>query len=237
MGFLDSGGLGIGGKMLGGMFGDSDDGSDAIAAAMEQARALENKRFNQYRSDVSPYMSTGRDALSGYSAQLGIGDGPLFDVTQLPGYQSALEQGLSAVNQGAAGANMLMSGDRLKALQGEGQRVFGDYYSDYMNRLQGLQQQGLGAAQSLGSTGVQSALGVGNMMMGTGRNLAEIERQNQANKMGTLNSLLGAGATIGGAIAGGPVGAQMGSALSSKLFDRPLSTEEALANAPRAWEG
>ena len=217
--------------------GGGDDGSDEILRQLARAEELESRRLNQYRSDVSPYMSTGRDALSGYSAQLGIGDGPLFDVTQLPGYQSALEQGLSAVNQGAAGANMLMSGDRLKALQGEGQRVFGDYYSDYMNRLQGLQQQGLGAAQALGSTGVQSALGVGNMMMGAGRNLAEIERQNQANKMGTLNSLLGAGATIGGAIAGGPVGAQMGSALSSKLFDRPLSTEEALANAPWAWEG
>ena len=218
--------------------GGGDDGSDEILRQLARAEELESRRLNQYRSDVSPYMSTGRDALSGYAAQLGIGDGPLFDVTQLPGYQTALEQGLSAVNQGAAGANMLMSGDRLKALQGEGQRVFGDYYSDYMNRLQGLQQQGLGAAQALGSTGVQSALGVGNMMMGAGRNLAEIERQNQANKMGTLNSLLGAGATIGGAIAGGPVGAQMGSALSSKLGgDRPLSTEQALANAPWAWEG
>lgn len=98
------------------------------------------------------YMEGGNTAMEQMMAQMGLSDQRAFDVTTLPGYQQSMNQAISAVNQGAASEGMLHSGERLKSLQQAGQSVFGNYYENYMNRLMGLSQQGLGAASSAQNT-------------------------------------------------------------------------------------
>lgn len=106
----------------------------------------------QSATPFQPYTQAGQSAMQQLMAQMGMGDGTqAFDVTQLPGYQQAQKQGMNAVNQGAASAGMLNSGERMKSLQQSGMSVFGDYYNNYMNRLMGITQQGQSAATSAAS--------------------------------------------------------------------------------------
>ncbi len=128
---------------------------------MEDQLAFQMKVYNESKKNYQPYLQAGRTALDQYMSQLGLGDKPAYDVSQLPGYQMALQKGLGAVNQGAAGSGMLMSGERMKGLQTEGQSVFGRYYDDYMGRLSGMQGQGFDATQSLAnfSSGMASQMG------------------------------------------------------------------------------
>jgi len=125
-----------------------------MAGIQRQAKAINAEAA----AGLSPYLTGGNQAALQFQAQMGLGDPSVqaFDVTQLPGYQQSLNQGMSAVNQGAASSGMLNSGERLKSLQQAGQSVFGDYYNNYMNRLQGLQSQGLSAQNALTGTQVSN---------------------------------------------------------------------------------
>lgn len=176
------------------MFGGGDDGMDDMMALIARNTKAAEK-------DYSPYLTGGQSAQEQMMAQLGLG-GPAtaFDVTQLPGYQNALKQGLAGVNQGGAGAGMLMSGDRLKGLQSEGQNIFGDYYNNYLNRLTGMSNQGFSAAGNLAN------IRTGGMTQQLG-----LMQQQQAQKGDMMSDMLGLAGTGLGALFGGPMGAGIGS--------------------------
>lgn len=57
---------------------------------------------------------------------------------QTPAYKAAMEEGIGAVNQGAAGAGALYSGSRGLALRDVGQSVQQSFYNNYMNILQSM---------------------------------------------------------------------------------------------------
>lgn len=146
---------------------------------------------------LNPWISQGQEAQSQYLAQLGIGGTRAFDVTNLPGYQGALKQGIGAVNQGAAGAGTLMSGNRMRALQEAGQTVFGSYYSDYMNRLSQVAGRGQEAANTLASSRIGVAGGVANIGVGAGNAAYQggIDQANIGlNKWSEIAGLIGKGA-------------------------------------------
>jgi hypothetical protein len=187
---------------VGGMFGGKKGGSSSTNKAMLRMIAENTAKAEQ---DFSPYVSGGRSAQEQMMAQLGLG-GPAqaFDVTQLPGYQNALQQGISAVNQGGAGAGMLMSGERLKGLQSTGQNIFGSYYNNYLDRLTGMSSQGLRAAGGLAdirSGGLSGQLGV-----------MQQQQQQKASQFGDLLGLAGTGL---GMMVGGPAGAAIGGSIGS----------------------
>jgi len=186
--------------------GDAPDYGEAIALMQQEKAAAEGR--------INPWIEGGQAANTQLMAQLGLGGGQAFDVTQLPGYQRSLEQGLSAVNQAGAGAGMLMSGQRLKGLQQAGQDVFGQYYGDYMNRITGLGSQGLGAATNLSQMGLGAAGNMSNMMMQQAQQEAAAEAAGRADMMGTLGSLGGmaAGHMLAPGIGGG-IGSSIGGSL------------------------
>lgn len=171
--------------------------------SMDDLLRFQKRVYREGKERYDPYLKSGKTALDQYMSQLGLGDQPAYDVTQLPGYQQSLTQGINAINQGAAGSGMLMSGERLKGLQSEGQNVFGNYYSDYMNRLQGMQGQGYNAAQSLSSFAGGMAAQMAPTYEGIGN-----ARAGQWQAMGQgLSGGLGAfsGSKIGGGGGGGVV--------------------------------
>ena len=184
----------------GSLFGGDDDSMDDMMALIARNTAAAEK-------DYQPYMAGGQSAQEQMMAQLGLG-GPAqaFDVTQLPGYQNALKQGIGAVNQGGAGAGMLMSGERLKGLQSTGQNIFGDYYNNYMNRLTGMSNQGFSAAGNLAN------IRTGGMTQQLG--LMQDEQAQKGNMMGDMLGLAGTGL---GMMFGGPMGAAVGGSIGSSL--------------------
>jgi len=183
---------------VGGLFGD--EGSDNTDEMMAMIAANTAQAEKQYK----PYVKGGRSAQNQMMAQLGLGKREAFDVTQLPGYQNALQQGMNAVNQGGAGSGMLMSGDRLQGLQSTGQNIFGDYYNSYMSRLGGMANQGFNAVGNLANIrtgGTTQQIG-----------LMQNEQAQQANMTSDLLGLAGTGL---GAMFGGPMGAAVGSQVAA----------------------
>lgn len=161
-----------------GILGGGDDGMDDY---MDMIAAASRKAEQEYK----PYTEAGTSALGQYQAQLGLGGEPAFDVTTLPGYQGMLGSRLDAVNQAAAGGGMTFSGQRLQDAAAAGSDVFGGYYSDYMNRLQGLQGQGMSAVGNLA-----------NIRMGGAGQMAQMGMQQAGQQGAMMGDLLGVGASI-----------------------------------------
>lgn len=184
---------------------------------LRKAQGFGSRELTEFKGNIKPYIGAGKRALGQYEAQLGLTEGPVFDVTTLPGYQASLSRGLDAVNQGGAGSGMLMSGERLKGLQSAGQQVFGDYYRDYMNRIMGLSNLGQSSVMGAGQLGqqaaglqMQGAQGISNLM--AQQEMAEAQAANAG--FGDMMGMLG---SVGGMMMGGPLGASIGGAAGSAV--------------------
>lgn len=194
---------------------------------LQSARKYAHRQLGAANRRMKPYTSGGASAQNQLMAQLGLSEGPAFDVTQLAGYQQALDKGIGAVNQGGAGAGMLMSGERLKGLQNAGQQVFGNYYQDYMNRLTGMAGRGQQAGMGLGQLGQQAAgtfLGASQGMANTYSQMGQLSAQQAAadaaaeNASGTnWGDILGTAGTIGGMMMGGPLGGSIGGSVGQAV--------------------
>lgn len=92
-----------------------------------------------YSKQTKDIRAGGKEAYQQYLAQMGMpSTATAMDISQTPGFQNQLQQGMNAVNQSAGSAGMLMSGDRLIGLQDVGMQTYGNYYQDYMSKLMGL---------------------------------------------------------------------------------------------------
>lgn len=188
------------------------------ASQQKKALALQAMQYNENKQNMTPYIQGGKTAMDQYMNQLGIGSGPAMDITQTPGYADMMKQGLAAVNQGGAGAGMLMSGERLKGLQSTGQSIFGNYYNSYMDRLAGLQTQGMNASNSL--AGNQGAM-IGQMTDTRGR-LGDYRAQQTSQMAQGISGALGAYA--GSKAFGGSSGSLYGGSGSSAPMEFNLSS-------------
>jgi hypothetical protein len=117
--------------------------SNTASDAQDQAQA----QFAQQRADTAPWRTAGGQALTGATDLLGL-NGPdaasaaMGRYTASPGYQWQLDQGLRAVDAGAAAAGTLRSGATLKAEQEYGQGLANQDFGNYYNRLYNLSQLG-----------------------------------------------------------------------------------------------
>lgn len=202
--------------LLSGLLGESEspDFGKSIKD-IQAAQAYGKEQYGDFRKQINPYIQAGGNALSQFQAQMGMG-GDAYDVTQLPGYQAALKEGLGAVNAGAAGSGMLMSGSRLKGLQSAGQRVFGDYYNNYMNRLSGMMNMGQSSVMGMGQLGqqaaglnMQGAQGTAGYRAQQGMLEAQAANADRADTLGLIGSGIGmmAGGGFGGMFGGGAAAA------------------------------
>ena len=163
---LIGGGLSAVGSIVGGSMA-SDAASSAANAqsqAAAQATAEQRRQFDINQANQAPWLAAGKNAL----AQLNGGN---FDVSQTPGYQFRLSEGLNALDRTAAARGGLMSGAALKAATRYGQDYASNEYTNAYNRI--ASQAGLGqtAANNLGAYGQQYASNIGNIL-GQGANAA-----------------------------------------------------------------
>lgn len=152
---------GVGG--LSSAAGSVASGKDAKKVARIQAQTADKNRqlyenlINQYTNDISPYTTSGTNALTAQENLLGLngaaGTGAqqqaFNNFNNSTGYQWALNNGLNAINSDAYANGTADSGATLKALQDRGTQLANSQFNTYYNDLSGLSNQGLSAYQSL----------------------------------------------------------------------------------------
>lgn len=175
--------------------------SKAVKGAADQSAAVQREALTALRGDLEPYRAAGVPALGGMQDAAGLG-GPdgyaraLAAFQSSPGYQFQFDEGMRAVNNGAAAQGMSNSGATMKALQARGQQLANQDFGQYYSRLAGLAQIGQSSAAQVGAAGMQAAGGIANTLTSAGTAQANITGNmvsGVANAVGGgLNSLYGA---------------------------------------------
>lgn len=163
--------------MVGGSLGSAVVGaSSANRAAKAQTAAanadiaFQTETRDIVRGDLEPFRGAGTNALAAYNFNMGLGERPegYVDFTGTPGYQFRFDQGTDAVNAMAGARGGLQSGRTMQDLTRFGQGIASDEYGNYMNRLGGLIDTGMSAAQMSGAASQNAAAGVSNALSNRG---------------------------------------------------------------------
>jgi len=139
----------------------------------------------QSRADLEPWRTAGEATLPAVTNAVGLNGQQGYDDAMAafhtsPGYAWQLEQGLRAVDAGAAAKGMLRSGATLKAEQTYGAGLADKEFTDYYNRLFSLANLGETAAsgqatasQNTGTSMAQTDLSAGSAMSSIYGNAAQ----------------------------------------------------------------
>ena len=169
---------GIGGSLL---------QSQAAKSGQNAAQA----QFAQEQANLAPFRTAGQSAL-GVASDLSGANGPdaataaMANFQTDPGYQFQLQQGLRAVDAGAASQGMLRSGATLKAEDTFGQGLAEQDFTNYYNRLYNLSSLGETAAAG----GSPSAIAAGNSAQTAGTQQASIYGNAASGAAADANTLL-----------------------------------------------
>lgn len=172
----------IGSSLLGAgasLFGSRQQ-ADAARSAADQSWNI----FAQQREDFAPWREAGERGLSRLEQLVNVP----FEAS--PGYNFRFNEGVRAIDRGAAARGMLGSGARLRALQRYGQGIAADEYANYMNRLAaltGIGQTATAQSASAAAPFAQSAMQAG-MNAGAAAGGGTVGAANAA--MGGVNNLL-----------------------------------------------
>lgn len=166
----------VGGALVGGLFGQSaankqtsaaKDAAAASAEATRYAADLQNKQFQQQRTDLMPWMTVGKNALARMYA--GIKDNGQFmqpftmDKFQAdPGYQFRLSEGIKALDRSASAKGNLLSGSALKGVTQYGQDMASQEYQNAYNRYVAERDAKFNKLASIAGTGQTTATQLGN---------------------------------------------------------------------------
>lgn len=191
---------------------------DAQAKANQQAMALQQEQYRQGLQMLQPYRQAGKGAMGTLSRLYGLGGQPadFSAFTESPDYQFARDQGLQGVERSAAARGGLFSGAAGKALQGYGQGLASQQFSDYFNRMSGLAGQGQNAAATSAGYGQNYASNMGNLYGQRGQNAADMVAGQFQGYGNIANQLISAAA--GGAGGGGAGGAAGAAGFAKTLF-------------------
>lgn len=191
--------MGIG-AAIGGIVGGVAQGKAAKRAAAAQENAanrqidFQKEIYADQTERFSPYLDSGKNALAGYQFEMGLGARPEgyggFQTT--PGYDFRRQQGIDAIDASAATRGGLMSGKTLQDLTTFGDGMASQEYGNYMQRLAGLSDMGMGAAGMQATAGNNAAAGVSNA-------LGNIGNAQAAGAIGQGNALAGMMNNVSGA--------------------------------------
>lgn len=173
-------------------------GRRATASAGKEARKVQEGYYDTTRSDFAPYLGIGAYGAQQYEAEARSGFGlPEYrqpteaDMLVDPSYQWRLNQGIEATTRALTKSGQAWGGQRGIALMDYAQNAASQEYSnifnrslqmhqmnygrrtDYLNRLQGISESGLRAANSIGSIGANYAANIGSTITGTGQAVAQ----------------------------------------------------------------
>jgi hypothetical protein len=184
------------GGILSGVLGlaGANRAANAQAGAAQNQLAFNQQVYDDISANFKPYLDMGLQGQQAYNSLLGLGQAPagFTGFQQSPGYQFAMNQGMDASRSQAAAMGGLNSGRTLRDLNAFGQGLANQEYQTYLNRLQGIGQQGQSAAGMQGAAGQQFGANALNAMGSLGDARA-------AGYVGGANALMGG---INNAVAG-----------------------------------
>lgn len=192
-----------------------DQSKSGSLASLGQARNDLTTQYGGAIDRLSPWVQAGTGALTTYQGSLGQGgqaarDAAVSQFQNTPGYQYAVDQASDATARKASALGALGSGNTMTAIADRAQNMQNQEYGAWQDRLSGLSNTGLTAANAqagyqgqLGSSlaglgqyeaglGAQYAgLGVGNLWNGTNAGLGAVQNaQTQAaSNVASRNSL------------------------------------------------
>lgn len=120
-------------------------------AAAEIGKGSISKGAGQARTDLAPFKDTGVSATTRQGDLLGLNgqqaaDDAVGGFRKSPGYDFQFNEGLRAIDAGAASTGMLRSGATIKAEQAFGTGLADKDFGDYVARLNSLSTTGANAA-------------------------------------------------------------------------------------------
>lgn len=145
-----------------------------------------------------------------------------------PGYQFQMDQGLQAIDRGAASKGLLRSGNLLTAEQQYGTGLANQSYQQYVSNLQPYLGQQTSAAGGIAgvNTGLGNSLNTSygnqgnlayNTQAGIGNAQAAADQASQNSNNSAISGIANLGAKVLGYAVGGPIGgAVLGGAFGSK---------------------
>lgn len=191
--------MGIG-AAIGGIVGGISQAKAAGKAARAQTDAanrqidFQKEIYTDQTARFKPFLDSGTNALGGYNFEMGLGARPEgyrgFEAT--PGYDFRKQQGIDAIDASAATRGGLMSGKTLQDLTTFGDGLASQEYGNYMQRLAGMTDMGIGAAGMQATAGNNAAAGVSNA-------LGNIGNAQAAGAIGQGNALAGMFNNLSGA--------------------------------------
>lgn len=151
----------------------------AVDSAADKANAAQMRGLEQSRADLAPWATAGTGALTGVQNAAGLNGPEGYDAAMAgfhtsPGYQWQLDQGLRAIDAGAAAKGMLRSGATLKAEQAYGTGLADKEFTDYYNRLFNLSELGQKSAVGQASQTANAATGIAQTDLSQGSALSSI---------------------------------------------------------------
>lgn len=210
--------LGVGAAGVGASLIGSSQQAGAISDASDAANARAQQAIAEAKPLYQPYIDQGGSGLKTYADLTGV-NGPDAASTAMagfqasPGYQYQVQQGLRAVDAGAASKGMLRSGATLKAEQTLGNNLADQDFGNYMTRLNTLATFGQNAVNGYSNVMTGQANNQQSTLTSAGGQLASIygnEASGVANALGnTYSNLRSSGAlnslfpTTGGNPTGG----------------------------------
>jgi hypothetical protein len=168
--------------------------SQATKSAQSSANAAQTAAEERARADLAPYNTQGQAGLTASTDLLGL-NGPdaataaMANFRTSPGYGFALDQGLRAIDHGAASKGILNSSDTLHQEQTFGTGLADKAFGDYYNRLFSLANLGENAAAKNGANAVTTGQGIAGTDVSSGAQEASIYG-NAAKGLGTAANTL-----------------------------------------------
>jgi hypothetical protein len=183
-------------------------GSGAQASATENAansaNATQLAMYNQNVARQQPFVTAGTGATTQEQNLLGLNGqaaatNAMGEFTSSPGYQYQVQQGLSAIDNGAASNGTLRSGNTIRAEEGLGSNLANQDFSNYYNRLAGLSSIGENAAANVGNAGTATGQGIASTDTSSGNQLANIYGNASSGVGSAINSGINGLATLNAA--------------------------------------
>jgi hypothetical protein len=153
--------------------------ANAASSAADKANATQQQGLAQSRADLAPWTTAGGAAIPAVQDASGLNGQPGYDAAMAgfhtsPGYQFQLDQGLRAIDAGAASKGILNSGATLKAEQTFGTGLADKEFTDYYNRLFDLSKLGESAAAGSASATADASKGMAQTDLSEGSALSSI---------------------------------------------------------------
>lgn len=179
-----------------------DQAASATQRAADQSVAEQRRQYDQIRADQTPYRDTGTLSLDKLASLYGVqraggtytpptdANGvaaPYGGFETSPGYQFRRDEGLKAVERGAAARGLLRSGAAVKATERFADNTASAEYENFANRLASLAGLGQTATQATSAAGQNAANNISNAYLSAG-NARASAYQNAGNAIGGLAS-------------------------------------------------